>query len=168
MIYILIFLGKVVEVTLMTLRVVLITKGEKKAGSVVAFFEVSLWLIIVSSVLTNIAEDPFKILVYSLGFTIGNYTGSLLESYIGIGTSQIQVILRQENGEALRQALYDDGYACTIVNGEGKNRPRHILYVLVPRRRVKAIVEKVKSFQDDAVISVHDTKPYHGGYGLKK
>lgn len=168
MIYIFILFGKIVEVTLMTLRVMLITKGEKKVGSVVAFFEITLWLLIVSNVLQGITDDPLKAVVYALGFAIGNYTGSLLENFIGLGTAQIQVILREENGEALRQSLYADGYACTIIRGEGKNLSRNILFIIAPRKRVKSVIAKAKTFQNDAVISVQDTKPYHGGYGIKK
>ena len=79
MLYVLIFLAKIVEVSLMTLRTVLITRGEKVVGSIIGFFEVIIWLYLVSTVLVGISEDPIKMVVYALGFSVGNYVGSFLE-----------------------------------------------------------------------------------------
>ena len=60
MFYILILFAKIVEVSLMTLRIVFITKGERKLGAIVAFVEVTLWLFIVTFVLNDLMADPFK------------------------------------------------------------------------------------------------------------
>ena len=47
-IYLIIFIVKVIEVTISTLRIVLITKDHRIKGAFLAFFEVSIWLIVVS------------------------------------------------------------------------------------------------------------------------
>lgn len=169
-VYLLIFVGKVLEVTLYTLRMVLITKGERTIGSIVSFFEVSLYLIIISGVLNNIAQDPFKVVIYALGFAVGSYTGSVLEGKLALGTVQIQIIVKEEHGEALSTYLRDEGYACTVVQGEGKNFRRNILYVIIPRKKLKEVIDKAKGFQSNATITVHETRPVYGvyGVGLKK
>ena len=69
--YIIIFFGKATEVSLSTIKTVLITKGEKIIGAVIGFFEVLLWVFVVSSILTNLSEDPLKIVAYALGFIFG-------------------------------------------------------------------------------------------------
>ncbi|MCK8059624.1 MULTISPECIES: DUF2179 domain-containing protein [unclassified Fusibacter] len=168
LIYFLIFFGKIIEVSLMTLRVVLITKGERKLGAVIAFFEICLWMLIVSNVIDGLMDDPFKAIAYALGFSLGNYLGSWLENQIGIGTSQVQIIVRAEHGYDLSQYLYKQGYACTVVEGQGKTFTRNILYVIAPRKKVQSIIKLAKQHQKNAVISVHDTKPFYGGYGIRK
>lgn len=168
LIYALIFFGKLFEVSLMTLRVVLITKGVRRLGALVAFFEICLWILIITNVLDGISEDPFKAIAYALGFSLGNYLGSLLEDYIGIGFSQVQIIVMKEHGQELAQHIYSLGYACTVMEGEGRNFKRNVLLAIVPRRKVKSMIADAKRVQANAVITVNETKPLYGGYGIKK
>ncbi len=166
MIYIGIILAKIVEVSMQTVRIVLITKGERKIGAFIGFFEVSLWLVLVSTVLTNIMENPLKIVAYALGFALGNYVGSMVEEKIGIGSAEIQAIVKAEHGPSLSSALRDQGFAVTMMNGEGKNHPRNILLLYVPRKKVKRCVEIIRQTQENSVITVSDKKPIYGGFGM--
>jgi uncharacterized protein YebE (UPF0316 family) len=166
--YLLILFAKIIEVSLMTLRIVFITKGERKLGAVVAFVEVTLWLFIVTFVLNDLMSDPFKAVFYALGFALGNYFGSMLESKIGLGLSQVQIIVKEEHGKELANNLRDQGYAVTLVLGEGKNFDRYILFMYVKRKRVKLLLDLVKVYQENAVITVMETKPLYGGYGIRK
>jgi uncharacterized protein YebE (UPF0316 family) len=168
MIYILILFAKMVEVSLMTVRIVLITKGERKIGSIIGFFEIMIWIYVASSVINDLANDPLKAVVYGLGFALGNYFGSRLEEKIGIGLSQVQIIVKSEDGYPLAEVLRKEGYAVTLVHGEGKNFERNLLFSYVKRKRIHHLLEVAKANQENAVITVMDTKPLYGGYGLKK
>lgn len=166
MLYLFIVAAKIVEVSLATIRMVLITKGERKIGAIIAFFEVSLWLILVSSVLDNIMEDPLKIVAYAFGFACGNYLGSLIEEKIGIGLSEMQVIVKEEKGKMLADMLREDGYAVTALRGEGKNFPRSVLLMYVPRKKIKHIANRIKNIEENAVVTVSDKKGIYGGFGM--
>lgn len=166
MIYLFIIIMKIIEVSISTVRIVLITKGERKIGAIIAFFEVSLWLIVVSTVLSGIAEDPLKVIAYAFGFSAGNYLGSILEEKIGIGLSEITVIVHEEHGLALATAIRNEGFAVTVLDGQGKNHPRNLLMMYVPRKKVKSIVALIKNNQENAVITVSEKKPVYGGYGM--
>ncbi len=167
-IYVAILFGKIIEVSISTIRVVLITRGERKVGTVLAFIEIVLWVAIVSGVLTNISEDPLKAFVYALGFAIGTYVGSVIEGKIGMGTSQIQIIVKDEHGDSVAAFLREQGCGVTTVEAQGKTSARKILYAIVPRRNIRHIIKKTMEFQSDSVISVIDTKPLHGVFGVKK
>lgn len=166
--YLLILSAKIIEVSLMTLRIVFITKGERKIGAIVAFLEVSIWLIIVTFVLNDLMADPFKAVFYALGFAIGNYIGSIFEEKIGLGLSQVQIIVKAEHGIDLAQRLRGEGYAVTMVLGEGKNQERYILFMYVKRKRVKHLLDVATETQNNAVITVMETKPLYGGFGIRK
>lgn len=168
LIYLGILLAKIVEVSLMTMRMVLITKGERKVGAIIGFFEVLLWLFIVSTVLKDISSDPIKGIVYALGFAFGNYLGSRIEEKIGIGVSEIKAIVKEEHGGELTQHLRDMGYAVTVVRGEGRNLDRCILFMYVRRKKVRAVIDEMTKVQSNAVITVSDTKPVYGGYLIRK
>ena len=162
--YFIIFFAKIFEVSLATLRIVLITKGEKVKGACIGFFEVIIWVVLVTTVLTNIADDPIKVIVYAAGFAIGNYTGSTLESYLAIGTTNIQAIVHKDHGKKLSIALREVGLALTAVDAFGMKDKKEILYIHVPRKKVPATVKLIKSFQKDVVITINDIKPVYGGY----
>ena len=88
--YIIIFFAKIVEVSISTVRIMFVAKGERAKAAIIAFFEILIWIVIVSSVLSNLSEDPVKAVVYAAAFAIGNYLGVFIEGklfHIGIGTS---------------------------------------------------------------------------------
>jgi hypothetical protein len=72
-VYLLIFFGKILEVTIATVRMVLINRGERVKGSIVAFFEISLWLFITGTVLSGFTErlDILRLLVFGVAFSLG-------------------------------------------------------------------------------------------------
>ena len=164
--YVVILVLKTIEVSMATLRIVLITKDERLKGAIIGFFEVILWVILVSTVLTNITEDPIKVVVYALGFAIGNYTGSKLENRLAIGTTNVEAIVRKEHGKQLSILLRKMGLAVTAVEAFGMVDKREILYIHVPRKKVSETVSLIKSFQHNVVITINDIKPIHGGYKI--
>ncbi len=162
--YAIIFFAKIVEISMMTFRYVMITKGERLIGSIIGFFEVMLWLLIVSNVIANIKEDPIKLFVYALGFSIGIYVGSLLEEKIGIGTLKIEAIVAADYGIA--NEIRKSGYAVTVVEGKGMNYERELLIMNIRRKEAAKVVDIVKKLDKEAVITASDIKPVHGGFGM--
>jgi len=167
-IYPVILIAKIIEVSLGTIRTVLITKGERKIGSIIGIFEITIWIIVASSVLTGLMQDPWKAVFYALGFSLGNYFGSMIEERIGLGLSEIVVIVKQEHGAELADFLREQDFAVTVIEGDGKHKPRNMLFLFTPRKRVRDALKLIKAQQPNAVITVSDTKPLYGGYGLTK
>lgn len=166
--YFLILIVKIFEVTLATTRIVLITKGEKIKGACIGFFEVIIWIMLVSTVLKDISSDPIKIFVYALGFALGNYVGTSFEERLGIGTVRIEAIVKEEDGEQLECALREKGLALTVIVGEGMNYKRHVIIMHVKRKRTHEVVTLIKGLQENVVITINEVKPIYGGYGVIK
>ncbi len=166
MLYVLILIVKVLEVTLATIRIVLITKGERVKGAIIGFFEVIIWVLLISTVLKDITENPIKILVYAIGFSLGNFIGSFVEEKIGIGTTRIELIVKEEHGKELVDSIRQHGFAVTVLNGEGMKFNRYVMISHVKRKRTKEFIEIVKSCQENVVITVNEIKPIYGGYGI--
>jgi len=166
LIYFVIFFVKIIEVSLGTIRIVLINKGERTIGAIIGFFEVTIWIILVGKVIAGITTDPIKAIVYSLGFACGNYVGSLIEEKLGIGMSEVQVIVLKEDGEKLANIIREDGFAVTVVEGQGKYFPRNILFAYVKRRKINKILKLIRGNQENAVITVSEAKPLYGGFNM--
>lgn len=167
MAYILIFIAKLVEVSLATVRLVLVNRGEKLKGSIIGFFEILIWALVVSQVLTDLSEDPLKLVVYCLAFSFGNYIGVTIEGKLAIGTSCIQVLIREETKEPLCAALRESGYGVTAIKGEGKNGPMDVLMVVLRRKSIDAATEIIHHFSPKAVIMINDVRQFRNGF-IKK
>jgi len=166
--YLVIFFAKIVEVTLMTLRVVYVNKGEKLIGAFLGFFEVLIWIIIVSSVLNNISEDPMKILVYCSAFALGNYIGVTIESKLAMGLASLQVVVNDVDGENLADILREQGFGVTIIEGKGKNdSKKDLLFIQLKRKRIIEAVKLIQNSYEDAFITVNDIKSLRGGFVKK-
>ena len=167
-VYFLILFLKIIEVTLATTRIVLITKGEKIKGAIIGFFEVFLWIMIVSSVLDDMSNDPYKILVYALGFSLGNYLGSVFEEKLGFGTIRIEIIVHIEKGQELADSLRDQGLAVTVLEGDGMHHKRNVLLMHIKRKNIDDTIHLIRELEKDVVITINEVKPIYGGYGILK
>lgn len=165
-VYFIIFFGKIIEVTVATIRLVLINRGERTIGSFIAFFEIILWIVITGTVLAGFQSNPIKIVVFGAAFAIGNYLGSWLENKIAVGISTIQVITSGDGDELVRQ-IRDSNVAVTVMDGQGKDGPRKILLIHIKRSRIPVTVKLINKICPDCMISVSDLKTIKGGY-IKK
>lgn len=165
LLYIIIFCAKIVEVSVSTIRLVYINKGERAKGAVLGFIEIMIWLVVVSSVLNNITEDPIKVFIYAAAFSLGNYIGVTIESKIAVGLASIQVVVSEETGEILAEILRGESYGVTIIDGRGKNDSKKILlFIQLKRKKIPEAVKIIKQTAPTAYITVNDIKSMMGGY----
>lgn len=168
-IYFLIFFGKIIEVTVSTLRMVLINRGERVKGSIIAFFDILLWLIITGTVLQGYREDPLRMVVFAAAFAVGNYMGSWFEDKLAFGLSSIQVIVPESpESKALASILRGDNFAVTVIRGTGRNGDRELLLLHLKRKRIAEAVGLINTNFPGAVIVVNDSKVISGGYIARK
>jgi uncharacterized protein YebE (UPF0316 family) len=167
-VYLFIFFGKNIEVAVTTLRIVLINRGERLKGSIVAFFDVLLWLFITGTVLQGFKDDLWRTAVFALGFVTGNYLGSWLEAKLAFGLCSIQVIVpKSEQSQKLADILRDNAYAVTVVAGQGKDRVRDLLLLHLRRKRIPNAIHIINDHMPDSMVTVQDTRVIRGGY-IKK
>lgn len=163
-VYFFIFFAKIVEVTLATLRIMLVNRGEKIKGACIGFFEVMLWVIVVSQVLDGVSEDPIKLLVYCLAFALGNYIGVTIENKLAIGTACIQAVVAQDKQPELSDALREKGFGVTHIQGAGKDGPVQVLMIYLKRKCLDEATTLIRSYSPHALITVNDVRQLRNGY----
>ena len=87
-----------------------------------------------------------------------------MENFLAIGNTNIEVITHKKDGKMISTHLRENGLAVTSVDAYGMNDLREILYLHVPRKKVRCTVNLIRQFQEDVVITVNDIKPVYGGY----
>jgi uncharacterized protein YebE (UPF0316 family) len=160
---ILILLSKTIEVTIATLRQILINKGYRKQGTLLSFFEITLWTFMASRVLIGIAEAPIKGIVYGIGFSIGVYLGSRIEELIAMGRVLIQTIVSKENAGAITDDLRQKGYGVTTMEARGRDSEKTVLMIFAKRRGKEEIIADINRLDGTAMIITNDISTLHGG-----
>lgn len=164
-IYVLIFVGKLIEVSISTLRIMFVGKGKKGLGIVCGFFEIMLWVVIAGNVLNDLYSDPLKALVYCVAFVVGIFLGMLIEERLAVGLTSIQIISLTDDGEKIGAALRENGFGVTILEGHSVGgTKREFLFVQLRRRKIQEAKGIVQSVSTEAIISVSDVKSVYGGF----
>lgn len=144
--YLLIFLLKVLENSLATLRLILVSNGKKWLGAILLFTTSIIWII--SSRIAIININLMMILIFSFGSLIGSYAGSLIEEKLAIGNNMIVCISNKRIDSDLRNL----GYIVTCLDGNGKDSEKQVLLVVIKRNRNKELISNIISLDKSAVI----------------
>ena len=86
-----IFLARVIDVSLGTMRTLSTIQGRTQLAFLLGLTEVSIWLFVISAVVRSIPDRPILGLFYALGFATGNVVGILLERKIAFGQGKAHV-----------------------------------------------------------------------------
>ncbi len=165
--YVLILVAKTLEVSLSTLRIMLINRRERVIGSILSFAEILLWVFVASNVLADVKTEPIKGLLYAAGFTLGNFFGSKIEERLALGVTKVEAIVSGEHAEELIAKIRNKGFAVTVVDGRGRDDSvKKILFMSIRRKEYKELCEFISSIDKKAFITAYDITPVHGGYGI--
>lgn len=144
----LIFLARVIDVSLGTMRMISTVQGRPQVAFLLGFTEVSIWLLVISAVIKNISDNPVLGIFYALGFATGNVVGIILERNLAFGHVNLRIITTT-NGKTMASKIRELGYAVTSFRGEGISGPVTELYILCRRRDQKHIVQCVQGVEQD-------------------
>ena len=154
---ILIFVLRICDVTLGTVRTVSIVKGYLTLAVVLGFFEVMIWILAVSQVISRINESIFLALAFAGGFAAGNAVGILVERRLAMGNSIVRIISNTD-GREIARAIRGDGHDVTVFDGEGADGPVTLVYAVAPRRRASKMLQLARSIDSELV---YVTEPAH-------
>lgn len=134
----LIFIARMSDVTLGTLRNIFISRGFKKIVPIVGFFEVLIWLIAMKQVMSR-ADNFVCYFAWAGGFAMGTYVGMRIEERLALGMQVIRIIT-SEISEKLINALRDANHGITIVDAQGAIGPVKMIFSIVQRKYLKEVV----------------------------
>ncbi len=164
-VYLFIFFGKIAEVAVSTLRLVLINRGERLTGSLIAVLENLLWLIVTGSVLVGYQEDFIKVVVFCVAFAVGNYLGSWLEERLAFGLCSVQaIVMTQDDSYKLTKTLRANGYGVSEMQIEGLDDKHYMLLITIKRKLQNEVLDLISATVPDVMVTVSDIKTQKGGY----
>ncbi|NJD60816.1 MAG: hypothetical protein C3F13_07440 [Anaerolineales bacterium] len=158
----LIFILRVSDMTLDTLRVLFVMRGKKKIAWVLGFFQSAIFVLAIGKVLTQV-NNPLNIIGYAAGFATGNVVGMLIEERIAIGHIMINII-SPRRGSAIVTHLRENGYAVTELSGRGKDGMVSMINASVLRKQVDVVYRLVNDIDPEAFITAEDVRPIRRGF----
>ncbi|MBN1625505.1 MAG: DUF2179 domain-containing protein [Deltaproteobacteria bacterium] len=156
-----IFVARICDVTLDTLRIIYVSRGLKFLAAIIGFFEVLIWLTAISQIINNLT-NPFLYIAYASGFAMGNYIGIIIEGKMAIGTSVIRIIT-QKDAMPLIEVLKADGYGVTYADAQGAQGAVKIIYTIVKRKDIPSVLKIIRKFNPLAFYTIEDIRSVRPG-----
>lgn len=163
---IIIFLARILDVSIGTVRIIAISKGIRKIAVILAFFEIFLWLIVITQVLSNLS-NPVQYIAYAAGFATGTYMGMLIEKKLSLGNILIRIITAK-GGTELAEFLRNNGYRVTDLDAQSNEGHIRIIFLVVKRKLLENIASTIKQFNPDAFYTIEDVRFISEDNGLKQ
>jgi uncharacterized protein YebE (UPF0316 family) len=150
----LIFIARVADVSLGTIRVIFIARGLKYFAPVVGFFEIIIWLLAIGQIMQNLS-NPICYIAYAGGFAMGNYVGIWIAEKLSLGVVLIRVITSKDASELIEYLKTAD-YGVTIVDAKGSAGNVQVVFTIVRRREVATVVSLIKQFNPNAFYTIEE------------
>jgi uncharacterized protein YebE (UPF0316 family) len=156
----LIFCLRIVDVSVGTLRVMYMVRGDRRRAVPLAFFESAIWVFAISRIMREV-DNWVNMLAFAAGFAAGTLVGMTLDRWIASGFVLVRVIsdVTQMAGE-IRGA----GFGVTVLSGEGRGGEQDILFIVALRRRGQELLNLIRRVDDGAFVTIDPVQKAMGGY----
>lgn len=152
----LIAFARVIDVSLGTLRIIMISKGVKVLPSLIGFVEVFIWIVVISKVIQNL-DNIFSYLGYAAGFAVGTYIGMVLEEKISIGKVRIRVVTKK-NLKTMIEDMRPTRYVFVNTHTDSSYGKIKIINAFIDRKYLENVIRRIKVRDPNAFYTVEELK----------
>ncbi|NMC13024.1 MAG: DUF2179 domain-containing protein [Chloroflexi bacterium] len=158
----LIFILRVCDMSLDTLRVLVVMRGKKWLAWILGFFQSGIFVVAITSVLSNM-DNPLNVIGYASGFATGNVVGMFIEEKLAIGLVHMRIV-SPRLGSAIAENLRQKGFAITEIPARGKDGMVSMLYCSVIRKDMSKVQKLIEEIDADAFITAEDVRIARRGF----
>ena len=158
----LIFVLRICDVSVGTLRTLYMVRGDRLRAVPLAFAESGIWVIAISRVMRDL-DEPLKLFAYAAGFATGTFIGITLEKWIASGWLIVRIVGSDED-RGLVARVRGAGFGVTVVQGEGRQGPQSVLFVVTLRKRGPELLDLIRASDPDAFVTFDTVQTAMGGY----
>jgi uncharacterized protein YebE (UPF0316 family) len=151
-----IFFLRVTDVSMGTVRTIMILRGMRKWAALIGFVEVSIWVVAISRVIGNL-NTVWSVIGYSGGFAAGTLLGMWIEDKLALGYTDVRIISMCK-GREITDLIRQTGYGATQLQAEGQSGPVCVTSVVTARKQVADIIRLVNKIDATAFVTVEETR----------
>ncbi|MBN2513401.1 MAG: DUF2179 domain-containing protein [Sedimentisphaerales bacterium] len=163
---VLIFVARICDVTIGTVRVIFVTRGYKYLAACAGFFEVLIWITAMGQIMKNLS-NPICYVAYAAGFATGNFVGILIVEKLSMGFVVVRVVFNKDI-KALMESVRKAGYGITCFDGQGAYGPVKQIFTVVSRREVNDFLGLIKNHHPDAFYVIEEIDTVSRAYPMAK
>ncbi|BDG62382.1 UPF0316 protein [Caldinitratiruptor microaerophilus] len=161
--YLFVFVARLTDVSLSTVRFMLMMRGKRLVAAAIGLVEIAVWVTALGRVLASL-DNPLKVVFYCLGFASGIYVGQIIEEKLAVGLSTVQIIPSSHDAaDLLTDRLRAAGHGVTVLTGEGLHGPRKVLLVTVQRKGLGSVMDIARKTDPGLFVTVLDARTALGG-----
>lgn len=166
---IIVCVAKIIEISIQSLKTCMMVKGQRVKAALLGFSECAIWGLVISTIIGTLGDNIFLLLFYCVGYAIGLFLGSTIESKIALGTSNLQLIANDENTAKIIEYLKQHNKGYTVFEGHGSIDKMNMIFIILPRKEVPVRLKEIRILCDNKVFLVtSEVSKYAGGYGMIK
>ncbi|MBR1416240.1 MAG: DUF2179 domain-containing protein [Bacilli bacterium] len=156
-----IFFARILDVSIGVIRTIELVKDKTLKAVILAFFEILIWFLVAREALTSANLSIIVAIFYSLGYAIGTLVGSYLSKKFIKGSVGVQVISSKVNNNEINN-IKKAGFGVSSLTLDGNDKK--MLIIEVNKKRVDNLISLLKKYDNDAFITVSETKYVTNGY----
>jgi uncharacterized protein YebE (UPF0316 family) len=157
-----IFCLRILDVSVGTLRVMYMVRGDRAKAVPLAFFESLIWVFAISRIMHEV-DNYTNMLAFAAGFAAGTMVGMSLERWIASGFVLFRVI-SDAGKEKLAGEIRSAGFGVTLVTGEGREGEQEVLFIVALRRRANELLDLIRRLDEAAFVTIDPVQKAMGGY----
>lgn len=151
---------RIMDVSLGTLRTILVIQSRKYAAGTVGFIEVLIWIFAMRYIVEHM-DNTINLIGYAAGFGLGTILGVAIEQKIGIGHVQVNII-SQKCTDLIASTLRSNNHGVTILPGEGINGEVSIVSTIINKKGLYKLKEIVNGIDPKVFMNVQPAMPSRG------
>jgi uncharacterized protein YebE (UPF0316 family) len=158
----LIFFLRVGDMSLDTIRVLFVVRGRKGLTWILGFFQALIFVVAISSVLSNL-NNFLNVIGYATGFATGNVIGMLIEERLAVGHILLTII-SPTRGSSVAEHLRAAGYGVTEIPARGKDGTVAVLHCSVLRKDIDSVETIILEADPQSFVTSGDVRSVRRGF----
>lgn len=160
-----IFLARIIDVTLGTVRTVLVVRGRKNTAALIAFFEVLIWFLVAREALTTDIKSILIPICYAAGYATGTFIGGYISNNLVEGLIGVQVTTKTSDVKKMIKEIRDAGFGVSVVDLKNPqdNEKKTMLMIQLNKSKLKKLTHIIRTNDKDAFVVINETKYVQNG-----
>ena len=161
--------AKIIEISIQSLKTCMMVKGQRLKAAGLGFVECTIWGLVISTIIGTLGDNIFLLFFYCIGYAVGLFLGSTIESRIALGTSNLELIASDDSTKKITAYLKEQNRGYTVFEGHGSKDKMNMIFIVLPRKETPKVLREIRKECDGKVFVVaSEVSKYAGGYGMVK
>lgn len=156
-----IYVARICDVTIGTLRIMFVARGQKKIAPFLGFIEVLIWITVLGSIMQNLT-NPLSYIAYAGGFATGNFLGIRIEEHLALGKVLLRIISSGPSKDLI-DSFVKNNLGVTYISAKGSRGSVLLIYSVLERKKLPDALQLIKNISPKAFYSIEDVRRVNEG-----